>query len=59
MPAGSRVPAPALPAAPVGVPTVATDGTGHVFALALATDGRLYVSARGGTGAFGTWSPAG
>ncbi len=59
VPAGSRVPAPALPAAPVGVPTVATDGTGHVFALALATDGRLYVSARGGTGAFGTWSPAG
>lgn len=59
VPAGSRVPAPALPASPAGVPTVATDGTGRVFALALATDGHLYVSARDTAGGYGMWTSVG
>lgn len=59
VPTGSRVPAPALPAAPAGVPAVAADGTGRVFALALATDGHLYVSVRDAAGGYGPWAPAG
>ncbi|GAA0326926.1 PIG-L family deacetylase [Actinoallomurus spadix] len=58
VPTGSRVPPPALPLPAIGVPMVATDGTGRVYALALAEDGRLYVSSRGPAGIYGPWSPA-
>jgi LmbE family N-acetylglucosaminyl deacetylase len=57
VPTGSRVPPPALPLPSIGVPMVATDGTGQVYALALAEDGRLYVSSRGAGDLFGTWRP--
>ncbi|WP_433174158.1 PIG-L family deacetylase [Actinoallomurus sp. CA-150999] len=57
VPTGSRVPPPALPFPAIGVPMVATDGTGQVFALALAEDGHLYVSSRGAGDIFGAWRP--
>ncbi|MCO5970707.1 PIG-L family deacetylase [Actinoallomurus soli] len=57
VPTGSRVPPPALPLPAVGVPMVATDGTGQVYAVALAEDGRLYVSSRGPAGIYGPWRP--
>ncbi|WP_345432985.1 PIG-L family deacetylase [Actinoallomurus vinaceus] len=57
VPTGSRVPPPALPFPAIGVPMVATDGNGQVFALALTEDGRLYVSSRGAGDIYGAWRP--
>ncbi|WP_345364094.1 PIG-L family deacetylase [Actinoallomurus liliacearum] len=57
VPTGSRVPPPALPLPPIGVPMVATDRTGQVYALALAEDGLLYVTSRGPAGIYGPWRP--
>jgi hypothetical protein len=57
VPTGSRVPPPALPVPPIGVPAVATDGTGQTYAVALAEDGRLYVSSRGSDDIYGPWQP--
>ncbi|MFL6056224.1 MAG: PIG-L family deacetylase [Actinoallomurus sp.] len=57
VPTGSRVPPPALPVPSIGVPVVATDGTGQAYAVALAEDGRLYVSFRGPGDIYGPWRP--
>jgi LmbE family N-acetylglucosaminyl deacetylase len=57
VPTGGRVPPPAPPVPPVGVPMVATDDTGRVNALALAEDGRLYVSSHGPDDRYGPWRP--
>jgi LmbE family N-acetylglucosaminyl deacetylase len=57
VPTGSRVPPPALPVPPIGVPVVATDRTGQTYAVALAEDGRLYVSSRGPGDIYGAWRP--